>query len=308
MVNGIHHVTAFAGDAQANIDFYTCALGLRLVKQTVNFDDPNTYHFYFGDATGSPGTIMTFFPWSSNGKPGRPGTGQAVATAYDIPRDSIAYWQERLRSLGLSVHGPADRFDEIVLLATDTDGLEVELVGRDDVGEGLPWEAAGVPAEHAIRRIGGVTLLVKEKAPTADLAQGLLGFKETGSEGRRTRLYSAESRIDLVSAPDRDRGDMGVGAVHHVAWRVDDAEAQLAALEDLREKGLRVTDVQDRQYFRSIYFREPGGVLFEIATDSPGFGVDEETEVLGESLKLPPWLEPNRNAIEAQLSSVKVRT
>lgn len=308
MVNGIHHITAFAGDAQANIDFYTCALGLRLVKQTVNFDDPNTYHFYFGDAVGTPGTIMTFFPWSSHGKPGRAGTGQVVATAFDVPRNSIVYWRDRLRSLGLGIHSPAERFDETVLLVSDADGLEVELVGSDDTGDGEPWEAGGVPAEHAIRRIGGATLLVADGGPTGELVQGVMGFERVGSEGRRTRYRTGESRVDIVTAPDRDRGEMGVGAVHHVAWRVASDDEQIAAAYVLRGAGLRVTDVRDRQYFRSIYFREPGGVLFEIATDPPGFGIDEEGETLGESLKLPAWLEANRDSIEAQLPSVKVRT
>ena len=301
-------MTAFAGDAQGNVDFYTLALGLRLVKKTVNFDDPNTYHLYYGDSTGSPGTIMTFFPWTAEGKLGHPGSGQAISTAFDVPRASLDYWKRRLRDMGLVVHGPAERFDETVLLAADQDGLEVEIVGRDDVGEGDSWKGSDVPDEHAIRRIGGVTLLLSDSGPTVELAEGLLGFTREGHEGPRMRYLTGGSRVDLISAPDRNRGAMGVGAVHHVAWRVEDDDAQVAALGVLRGEGLRATDVQDRQYFRSIYFREPGGVLFEVATDSPGFGVDEGEDDLGSSLRLPPWLEGDRQSIESNLPVVSVRT
>lgn len=307
MVNGLHHVTAFAGNAQQNVDFYTVVLGLRLVKKTVNFDDHGTYHFYFGDASGSPGTLMTTFPWSEHGRPGRAGTGQVVATAFDVPAGSLEFWKRRITESGLEAHGPAERFDESVLLVTDPDGMELELTARDDVGEVDAWSRSGVPEDYAIRRIGGVTLLLRETGGTSELVTGLLGFEHQGDEAARSRFRSGPTRVDLVAAPDRDRGEMGVGAVHHVAWRVPNDAAQLDALGRLRENGLRVTDVQDRQYFHSIYFREPGGVLFEIATDPPGFGIDEESDALGTELKLPPWLEKDRHAIESKLPSVSLR-
>ena len=309
-VFGIHHVTAISGAPQPNADFYAGVLGLRLVKKTVNFDDPTTYHLYYGDGAGSPGTVMTFFPWGDAPK-GRIGAGQLTVTSFSVPAASLGYWTERLVEAGVRFEKPRDRFGETVLTFEDPDGLRVELVAaaRDDRAG---YDGGPVPAEHSVRGFHHVTLAVENTERTEELMTGTLGFRRTGETEGRARFAADEGGpgdvVDLSGAAGFPRGTMGVGTVHHVALRVPDEEAQLAVREEVASLGYNVTPVLDRNYFRSIYFREPGGVLFEIATDPPGFAVDEDLGHLGEDLKLPPWLEPRRPEIEAALPPLHLPT
>jgi glyoxalase family protein len=301
---GIHHVTAIADNPQKNVDFYSGILGLRLVKKTVNFDDPGSYHLYYGDAAGNPGTIMTFFSWPGAYR-GRIGTGQVSTTSFAVPEDSLGYWVERLVERGVRFEQPKKRFDETVLAFEDPDGLAVELVARPGRDGG---EAPGgpVPAEHAIRGISGVTLSEQSGKATTDFLTNLLGFEKVEEEDGRMRYLTTSSSgsfADVLVRPDGAAGRVAVGTVHHVAWRAPDDETQEEWREELLYHGFDATPVLDRVYFHSIYFREPGGVLFEIATDPPGFAVDEEH--LGESLKLPPWLEEDRERIEQSLPPVR---
>ena len=308
---GLHHVTAIVGDPQENVDFYAGLLGLRLVKTTVNFDDPYTYHFYFGDELGHPGTLITFFPWPS-GRRGARGAGQVSAFAFAVPAASLDYWQERLTAAGVRFGGPEARFGSPTLSFYDPAGLLVELVAEDAAAAGEPWLDGPIPAEHAIRRIAGVTLVVPQQEPTATLLGETLGFRRVGSAGSHERyeIGAGASRtvVDVVGRPDVPRGRFGVGTVHHVAWRVADDEQQLAWRATLIDGGYEVTPVRDRSYFRSIYFSEPGGVIFELATDGPGFAIDEAPEQLGSRLMLPDWLEPRRAEIAAALPPFEVPT
>ena len=303
-IGGIHHVTAIAADPQRNLDFYAGALGLRLVKRTVNFDDPGTYHLYYGDGAGTPGSIITFFPYAG-ARQGRHGVGQAAETRFAAPRSSMGYWVARLMRHHVSAEGPAPRFGDNapVLAFRHPDGLMLELVGLDEPGAAAGWDAAPVPAEHAMRRILGVSLWLEATERSAALLAGPMGFRAGAEEGERRRFLGAGgAEVELRCAPGFWPGAMGAGAVHHVAFRVPDLAAEEAARGVLaREAGLDATPVLDRQYFRSVYFREPGGVLFEIATDPPGFAADEPPENLGASLKLPAWLEPRRESIERRL-------
>ena len=291
-IPGIHHVTAIAGDPQRNLEFYTGLLGLRLVKLTVNFDDPDTYHLYYGDGAGRPGTILTFFPWPGAPK-GRTGTGQLTVVAFSAPEGALGYWMERVRAHGIDFEGPSTRFGEQVLAFRDPDGLRLELVSHAG-GEG-----------HAIRGFHGVTLSEQGHERTAALLTGTLGFRFAGQAGNRFRYQTAfggpGSFVDILDLPEEPPGRVAAGTVHHVAWRAAGAAEQQAWREEIARQGLNVTPVVDRKYFRSIYFREPGGVLFEIATDPPGFTVDEPLEELGTHLLLPPWLEPRRAEIERRL-------
>ncbi len=302
---GIHHVTAIGGDPQRNVDFYAGTLGTRLVKKTVNFDDPETYHLYYGDGAGTPGTIMTFFPWSDAPR-GRIGSGQLIATSYSIPATSLGYWTERLVERGVRFEKPRDRFGDTVLAFEDPDGLRLELVTADDGREGYP--DGPLPAEHAIRGFHHVALAVRDADRTAKLMTDHLGFRQTDEEENRVRLAAGDggpgNLVDLIDASGFPRGGTGVGTVHHLAFRVPDDETHLAVREEISGLGHNVTDVLDRFYFRSIYFREPGGVLFEVATDPPGFAADEDPEHLGESLKLPPALEGRRGELEDVLPPV----
>lgn len=306
-ISGMHHITAMAGDPQRNLNFYTHLLGQRLVKTTVNFDDPGTYHFYYGDAVGSPGTILTFFPWP-NARRGRLGSGEANAVAYAVPLSSLDAWEERLRSFGISPAARQTRFGEPVLPFQDPDGLTVELVGLEDLPGVTHWQEGPVPAEMAPAGFHSTTLVVAEAAPTVALLADYFGFEERGSEGKRTRLVAPGDGVgrivDVVTVPNQGRGQLGAGSIHHIAFRVADDPAQRAWQERLANAGLNVTDVRDRQYFRSIYFREPGGVLYELATDAPGFLRDESYADLGTALRLPPWLEPQRADIEARLPAI----
>lgn len=309
MILGIHHVTSIAGDPQRNLDFCVGLLGLRLVKVTVNFDLPETYHLYYGDGVGSPGTILTIFPWPSAARR-QAGNGQITVTAFSIPSRSVGYWAERLQRHGVLVEGPLRRFDEEVIAFSDHDGLRYEMVAADRVPDRVAWAEGPVPPAHAIRGFFGVTLSEAELGHTASLLTGPLGFRAAAEEGNRVRYMVGEgldrATVDLLINPDGPRGLEGVGTVHHVAWRTPNDAEQLAWRERVSDSGFDVTPVRDRQYFRSIYFREPGGVLFEIATDPPGFAVDEPVEALGTHLKLPPWLEPRRAAIEAALPSLEM--
>jgi glyoxalase family protein len=308
-IPGIHHITAIASDPQRNLDFYTRTLGLRLVKLTVNFDDPGTYHFYFGDASGRPGTILTFFPWARAPR-GRQGTGQVTTISFSIPEGALAHWQERLTSEGISTAQPQQRFDEQVISFPDPDGLQLELVAHPGAEARPGWSGGPIPAEYAIRGFSGATLTVDDYELTADVLTKVLGFRLAGQEGQRYRYEVGEgadlARVDLINAPELPEGQMAAGTVHHIAWRTPSDEQQLAWRAELQQVGLQVTPVRDRQYFHSIYFREPNGILFEIATDPPGFATDETPETLGTQLKLPPWLEPQRATLENKLPRLRL--
>ena len=304
---GLHHVTAFSGPIARNLDFYTRVLGLRLVKRTVNFDDPGTYHLYYGDETGRPGTILTFFP-IAHAAPGRVGVGETSETALRVPRASIGWWTHRLIAEGVRGEAPEQAFGETILRFRDPDGMPLALAGVDDAGP-APTEGGGaVPPEHAVRGLHGVTLLLAEAGPTAAILTDVLGFRETGREGSATRYAGTApfgAAVTLRAVGDFLRGRPGAGSVHHVAFRAADDAAQAAKAERLAaHHGRDVTEPRDRSYFRSVYFREPGGVLFEIATDAPGFTIDEPVETLGGALKLPAGLEPHRARIEAVLPPI----
>jgi glyoxalase family protein len=302
---GLHHVTAYASDPQRNLDFYTETLGLRFVKKTVNFDDPGTYHFYFGDDAGSPGTILTFFPWPHATR-GIAGAGETTHTAFSMPVGSLDYWHERLTAEGVLVEKSGTRFDEEVLTFADPDGMKLELVAHADAGAAKPSRFGTVAPEHAVRGFFGVTLLERDlEATKATLA--MMGFEELARTGNRVRFVTAGDalgrRVDVVVDAKAGYGRPGAGSVHHIAFRTQDDASQLEWREEI-EQHLQVTTVQDRDYFRSIYFREPGGVLFEMATDPPGFTLDEPIETLGEELRIPEWLEPKRAMIEQRLVPV----
>lgn len=303
---GIHHITAIAGDPQSTLDFYAGVLGLRLVKKTVNFDDPFTYHFYFGDGEGRPGSIITFFPWTAEAGRGRQGSGQITSFAFCIPADSGKYWNHRLTGLGLEVVS-ANRFGDTVLIVPDPDGFNVELVETRE-GTGTGWNGNGVPAEAAILGLHSVTVTHRDKSPTAAFMVDELGFSAGLNEGARHRFSLGEATpgaiVDLLADSSVLPGTMGVGIIHHVAFRTGNDAEQSEIRETLVRNGRRVSPVMDRQYFRSIYFNEPGGVLYEVATDPPGFMIDEDQSNLGKELKLPAWYEPHRRSIEQVLPVV----
>jgi len=308
-ISGIHHVTAIAGDPQRNIDFYVSSLGLRLVKLTVNFDDPFTHHLYYGDGRGSPGSILTFFPWPAAGR-GSPGNGQVTATAFSVPEGTLEYWAERLRGLKIEVDGPFTRFGERLISIADPDGMKVELVATIRADADRSWKGGSVPANSAIRGLHHVTLSEEGYERTAKLLTDTLGFELLGQEANRFRYAVGDKApgaiVDVECAPDRPTGRVAVGSVHHVAWRTADDPQQLVWRKEIANLGYNVSPVMDRNYFHSIYFREPGGILFEIATDSPGFAVDEPIESLGSKLCLPEVLEPHRELILARLPSLRL--
>lgn len=303
-LHGIHHITAIVDDPQDNLRFYREVLGLRLVKRTVNFDDPYTYHLYYGDEAGTPGTIVTFFPWPA-GRRGSRGTGQLSAFALAVPAGGLEHWAQRLDEYGLGRSAIGERFGERSLELYDPAGLLIELVETEVGATGAPRERGPIPVEHAIRGAAGVTLTVADAAPTAALLTETLGFVAAGEQGGRVRYHVGEGRaagrLDLVSRTGVARGQVAAGFIHHVAWRVRDEAEELAWRERLLAAGRSVTPVRDRNYFRSIYFQEPGGAIFELATDGPGFTVDEPAESLGEALQLPAWLEERRSNIERHL-------
>jgi catechol 2,3-dioxygenase-like lactoylglutathione lyase family enzyme len=312
---GIHHITAICSDPQRNVDFYAGLLGLRLVKQTVNFDDPGTYHLYYGDGTGSPGTIMTFFAWilpPMVSAKARQGTGQLTATPFSIPESSLDYWIGRFADADAAFEGPHRRFDEQVISLRDPDGLSLEVVTRGEGQATQSWAGGPVPAEHAIRGFGGATLSLAGYERTAALLTETMGLREVGAEGSRFRFAvgtgADAAMIDLLCRPEGEPGRMGIGAVHHLAWRARSDDEQLAWRGVVMNAGLDITPVLDRKYFRSVYYREPGGVLFEIATDHPGFTIDESPAELGTHLMLPEWLESRRARIEAKLPGLRPPT
>lgn len=308
LIKGLHHVTATVNDAQEDFDFYTRLLGLRLVKKTVNFDNNRVYHFYYGNEQGSPGTIMTTFPYKGeNVRQGTIGTGQVKVTAFSVPAASLSFWEKRLSKAKVKVER-SSRFGKEVLRFRDPSGLILEIIGNEE-DDRTPWLTEEIPADHGIRGFYTVTLSVAEKEPTFDFLTREFGFEEIGAEGAFTRFAvnggGPGQLVDVLHDENAERGRNGIGTVHHVAWRLENDEALLAMRKHLvDELGFKVTEVKDRNYFHSIYFRMPGGVLFEIATIPPGFEVDESLENLGTNLKLPSWEEVNRQEIENHLPEI----
>ena len=305
-IMGIHHITAIVGHPQENVDFYAGVLGLRLVKQTVNFDDPGTYHLYFGNEGGKPGTIITFFPWAG-ARQGIIGDGQVGVTSYVVPKGAFEFWEKRLEKFKVSFT-KMERFGEQYLEFDDPHGLHLEIVEREE-GDVNPWTFGDVTPDAAIKGFGGATLLSTQPKKTAELLEKVMGLELVGSEGDFTRYRSTAdigNIIDLKLTPI-GRGQMGVGTVHHIAWRAIDDQDQLDWQKYVASKGYGVTPVRDRNYFNAIYFREHGEILFEIATDPPGFAHDESHETMGEQLKLPEQFEPHRAQIERELLPFEVR-
>ncbi|WP_419954372.1 ring-cleaving dioxygenase [Neobacillus niacini] len=303
---GIHHITAIVGHPQENVDFYAGVLGLRLVKQTVNFDDPGTYHLYFGDEGGKPGTIITFFPWAG-ARQGTIGDGQVGVTSYVVPKGALAFWENRLEKFKVPFI-KMERFGEQYLEFDDPHGLHLEIVERAE-GELNHWNFSGVTPDVAIKGFGGATLLSSQPNKTADLLENVMGLEFVGKEGDFARYCSSAeigNVIDLKLTPI-GRGQMGVGTVHHIAWRASDDQDQLEWQKYVAANGYGVTSVRDRNYFNAIYFREHGEILFEIATDPPGFAHDESQETMGEKLMLPAQYESHRDQIERGLLPIKVR-
>ncbi|HVZ65892.1 MAG TPA: ring-cleaving dioxygenase [Lacunisphaera sp.] len=306
-VHGLHHITAMSSDTKRNMEFYTNVLGLRFVKQSVNQDDPGTYHLYYGDYTGAPGTVLTFFPWFGLRR-GRPGSGQVYATAFSVPSGSMSFWKQRLAELKVSAEPVESRFGDEVLPFTDPDGLRLELVGVTEADPRAPTPSSVIPAEHAIRGFHSATLGLIDSVRTARVLTDDMGYRLVQQSGHRARYAAGTggpgTYVDLLTDPGLPRGLNGAGTVHHVAFRVPDEAAQASARATLLQSGLHVSPMIDRAYFKSIYYREPAGILFEIATDQPGFAIDEPVETLGQRLSLPPRLEPLRAEIEAALPSL----
>jgi glyoxalase family protein len=299
---GIHHITAIAGDPARNLTFYRDVLGLRLVKKTVNFDDPFTYHFYFGDNVGSPGTILTFFPWGG-ARPGRLGAGLVESVAFAVPPDALPFWRERLTRAGVSVEERAPTFGASGIRFVDPDGLQLELVESSETADTHPWTATA-PRAYAIRAFYGATEQVRAAGPSDLFLRETLGFTFLGADGTHRRYRAGTSGVgvyDLVIDPAAPLAQGGRGTVHHIAWMTENADANNRWRERFADAGTQVSPLMDRNYFRSIYFREPGGVLFEFATNGPGFAIDEPADTLGNALKLPAQYEQHRAKIEVAL-------
>jgi glyoxalase family protein len=301
-VNGLHHITAIAGPAQENLDFYGGVLGMRLVKRSVNQDDPGTYHLFYADAEGHPGSDLTFFPWAQMA-PSRHGYGLAMAVGLEVPEGTLAYWSERLQQYGTDAVTADTRFGDAVVAFIDPHGLNVALVERPSGRPFTPWAGSPIPAELQIRGLHGAQIWERDAGPTERFLTAVLGFQPLGTENGWTRygFHGAPGVVDLRAAPEARRGAWGVGSVHHLAWRVDDEVHQAEMRARVQAVGAEPTPVIDRFWFKSVYFKEPGGVLFELATDGPGFAVDEAAHALGESLVLPPWLETQRTQIQSIL-------
>lgn len=302
---GIHHVTAIAGDARRNHDFYTRVLGQRLVKKTVNFDDPETYHFYFGDEVGTPGTILTFFPWGNRVHTGRRGTKQVTETGFAVPEGSLDFWKQRLEEHNVIHNNVAEKFGEQYLTLLDPDGLKLELTVPRVADTRTPWETEEVKSVHALRGFHHITITTQKMEATARILTDVLGYRLEQQEVNRFRFVTdavkQASIVDLVEAPGEAVGQVAGGSVHHVAFRVANEKVLMHFREKIAALGLNITPKIDRNYFYSLYFREPGGVLFELATDNPGFAVDETVTQLGSGLKLPQQYEAQRDQIEAVL-------
>lgn len=304
--SGIHHITAMVGDPQENVDFYAGVLGLRLVKKTINFDDPGTYHLYFGDEGGNPGTIITFFPFEGASE-GLIGAGQVGVTAYVVPKGAMAFWEKRLTKFNIE-YKKTSRFKEDYLEFTDPHGLRLEIVERD-AGATNHWRFGEVTSEYAIKGFAGATLLSKRPEKTSKLLEEVLGFEKVGEEAGIIRFRSSSdlgNTID-VKLTSSQNGQMGIGTVHHIAFRAKDDEDQLTWQEHVKNHGYQVTPVQDRNYFNAIYFRDQGDILFEIATDPPGFAHDESPETMGEALMLPVQYEKNRKELENRLKPITIQ-
>ena len=308
-VNGLHHITAIAGPAQENLDFYAGVLGMRLVKKSVNQDDPGTYHLFYADAEGRPGSDLTFFPWAQLAPP-RLGHGLAVDVGLEVPAGSLSFWGTRLESYGARLEKIATRFGEKVLPVVDPHGLQLTLIeaAADSARPFTPWEGSSVPPERQVRGLHSARLWERDETVTAAFVTSVLGFTRLATEDGWTRygFKDVAGAVDIREVRKEPRGAWGVGGVHHLAWRVDDDEHQAAMREQIDGAGVDATPVIDRFWFKSVYFREPGGVLFELATDGPGFATDEAPAHLGETLVLPPWLESSRGRIEAVLPPLRM--
>jgi glyoxalase family protein len=306
-INGIHHITAIAGKAKRNVDFYTKTLGLHLVKKTVNFDDPNTYHLYYGDKVGTPGTILTFFPWEGISA-GRRGARQVTEIGYSVPENSLDFWLKRLEDHNVIYNKVSEKFGEQYLSLLDPDGLKLELTVAKNADTRLPWETAEIKAENALKGFHNITITTNKMQPTADILTGVLGYRLLEQHVNRYRFINDNvdnaNIVDLVEVAGEVAGQVAGGSVHHVAFRVKDEKTLMEYRDRVAKLGLHITDKIDRNYFYSLYFREPGGVLFEIATDNPGFAVDESVEELGTHLMLPAQYEAHRSKIEKTLPSL----
>ena len=299
-INGLHHITVISGDPQVNYDFYTKILGMRFVKKTVNFDAPDVYHLYYADEVGTPGTVLTFFPFP-NAKRGTRGNGEATIVSFSIPKNSLDFWIERLSKYDVQFDGPSEKFGYKFISFLDPDGMKIELV-EDNVDHFIGWETNEVSREYSVRKFFGTTLYLHDSEATEDLLKNVFGLKLLSEQGNIKRYISGEgdheAKLDIIVNPNAQIGIQSAGTIHHIAWRTESDQSQIKWINKLRKAGYQTTDVVDRNYFHSIYFREPGGVLFEIATDGPGFMIDENLETLGESLKLPEQYESRREQIE----------
>jgi glyoxalase family protein len=306
-VHGLHHITAISGNAQENVDFYAGVLGMRLVKKSVNQDDPGTYHLFYADAQGHPGTDLTFFPWEQMAPP-QMGHGLAVEVQLEVPNASLEYWGGRLTKYGATASSIEKRFGKDVLPLVDPHGMHLALVADECARPFEPWPGSPVPVERQIRGLYGARVWERDVAATDRFLRTAMGFDQVVREGEWTRygFTNAAGHVDVRETPAERRGRWGIGAVHHLAWRVDDDAHQLQVRDQVEEAGANATPVIDRFWFKSVYFKEPGGVLFELATDGPGFAVDEDPEHLGETLVLPPFLQPHRDKIEAVLPKLSL--
>lgn len=304
---GIHHITVLSGDAQRNADFYVKSLGMRLVKKSVNQDDPGTYHLFYGNANGTPGSGLTFFPWPM-ARQGKPGLGEAVKVAFAVPSNSMEFWVEHFGAEGIEFDGPYDRFGQQAIGFKDPDRLQLELVFDEQVNKLTGWDEGTVPAEYGIRGFRGTTLRLKEHEATAEVLKNVFEFVKTDQEDKAW-FYTTEAPIGgsvIIEKGESKPSSNGRGIVHHVAFRAEDDDELDRLRKKVIEMGLNPTTIIDRHWFHSVYFRSPGGVLFEIATDGPGYDVDEDSDKLGQKLILPPWLEPKREMIEKRLPDINV--
>ena len=306
-IRGIHHITAISGDAQENLNFYSGTLGMRLVKRSVNQDDPGTYHLFYADAEGHPGADLTFFPWAQMPR-GRKGSGLSVEVPLAVPSGSLDYWADRLASYGVETAPPETRFGERTLTFQDPHGMDLALVVTSDPRLFTAWDDSPVPTEYQIRGLHAARIWERDLDITGRFLTEVMGFEQLGTEGDWTRFGvqggGSGKFIDIREVPGEKMGQWGVGNIHHIAWRLPDEEREMALRADVVAAGAHPTGLIDRFWFKSVYFREPGGVLFEFATDGPGFGIDEKQDHLGEQLILPPWLEPHRPQIEAALPTL----